>query len=125
MNLQRKINATISFMNHKENITDQKNINDQNKQNLYSLVSFLQQILKFQLEETHTSPIENPFNNEVRKQYIDMANSYLNVPGQNQGDECSLMVRYVRNYLESLDEDELYYKPRLERSMNISSPFFY
>ena len=126
MNLQRKINATISFLNHNENISS-----NLNKQNLYDIVSCLQKILTFQLESDVHKNIENPFNHQFRKHYIDMAISYLNVPGQNQGDECSLMVRYVRNYFESLDyiqehgETELlYYKPRLERSMNILSPFF-
>ena len=122
MNLQRKINATISFLNHNENIS---NI----KQNLYDIVSCLHKILTFQLESDVHKNIENPFNHEFRKHYIDMAISYLNVHGQNQGDECSLMVRYVRNYFESLEYiqehgETLLYKPRLERSMNILSPFF-
>ena len=60
MNLQRKINATISFLNHNENIS---NI----KQNLYDIVSCLHKILTFQLESDVHKNIENPFNHEFRK----------------------------------------------------------
>ena len=112
----QKLSVVLSFL---------ENINS--NEMLYNLVSCLRRILLIQLDINPT----DTFDQNEQNTYLNMAKSYLIEPRQNEGDEESLMVRYVRNYFESLrenviqedDELPLAKPPRLERSMNISSPF--
>ena len=107
--------------------------NSDTKEILYNLVSCLRRILLIKLDiENGIIPL-NTFDQNEEKTYLDMAKSYLVEERQNEGDEESLMVRYVRNYFESLHENVIHVNndddlplckpPRFERSMNIYSPF--
>lgn len=129
MTTEDKIQVALSFLENDVNY----NASDTQKQNLYILVSCLHRILSIQLALEHDIQPLDPFGENEKQIYLGMAISYLAIPRQNEGDENSLMVRYVRNYFESFDEiiiqaddeelPQIRRTPRLERSMNIYSPF--
>lgn len=119
-----KIRVVVQFLEAEENFTT----SDPHKQNLYNLVFGLRLILENQLAIQNNLMPQAFVENDV---YLTGAISYLAVPGHNDGQETSLMVRYLRNYLETINDipiqgDELPHfgrPPRLERVMNINSPF--
>jgi hypothetical protein len=94
MTITYKLDTVVSFLENEDNYYTE----DANKQNLYGLVHTLRKVLENQLAVEHGEEEPNAFSEEERVSCFHWAVYYLGIDGNNEGDEPSLMVRYVRDY---------------------------
>jgi hypothetical protein len=94
MTIREKLNTVFAFLEDEENY----NTDDDNKQDLFGLVNTLRKVLENQLAVEHGEEEPNVFSEEERISYFYWAVYYLGIDGNNEGEENSLMVRYVRDY---------------------------
>lgn len=122
MTNQEKLQTVCAFLDNDDNY----HTDDGNKQDLYNLVYTLRQVIENQLAVERGEEEPHAFPEEERLACFNWAVYYLGLDGNNEGNEESLMVRYFRDYFEPVNElvSELGFPPpRLERGMNITSPF--
>ncbi len=120
---KEKIDAVRRFLNDVNEVAG-----TEEEQDLYHIAIILSRVLEYECDiERGLSPIQ-PFSNEQQEGCITLSRRYLS--RNNSGDENSLMARYVRTFFEGLgvppsDDNEmaLPFPPRMERSMNVTSPF--
>ncbi len=133
MTTLEKIQTTEAFLTDKDNYHPHEDEDEEtleNRRSLYNLISSLNRFLKNQLAVEQGASEPQPFDEEQRGILLNWALNYLAIQRNNNGDETCLMVRYFRNSLEKMQQTqeqhelEDFLPPRMERSMNVSSPFY-